>query len=149
MTLVEWSAERPDWQRDALRRIAVAGELTEADRKEIARRLRHSHGISVEGDVQCTPLAAEHLPARDQSHNSVVLLGLGPLHHVDRLADDQELRFAVNGITLVYGDNGTGKSGYSTKSIATSRETKQICRSAARRALDCARLQVTGSLEPK
>lgn len=38
----------------------------------------------------------------------------------DRLAAGQELRFGVDGITLIYGDNGSGKSGYS-------RIAKKLC----------------------
>jgi energy-coupling factor transporter ATP-binding protein EcfA2 len=37
------------------------------------------------------------------------------------LAADQRLQFSANGITVVYGDNGSGKSGYT-------RILKQICR---------------------
>jgi energy-coupling factor transporter ATP-binding protein EcfA2 len=39
-----------------------------------------------------------------------------------RLAPDQRLSFALDGITLIYGDNGSGKTGYC-------RITKKICRS--------------------
>jgi hypothetical protein len=46
--------------------------------------------------------------------------GIGPVEHVDRLAAGQELRFGVSGITLIYGDDGTGKSGYA-------RVAKKLC----------------------
>ena len=48
---------------------------------------------------------------------------MGPVRHVDRLSSDQPpLRFAINGITLVYGANASGKSGYC-------RIARQLCRS--------------------
>ena len=121
MTLLAWSEDKPDWQRDALRRIAVNGELTEADQRAIHDRLRHAHGIAVEVDVACTPLAPDHLPPDADAVAPTILCGIGPVANVDRLAPDQELRFGLNGLTLVFGDNGTGKSGYA-------RITKKMCR---------------------
>lgn len=121
MSLLAWSEERPDWLRDALRRIAVSGEVGDADKEAILDRLRHSHGIAVDGDVTCIPLAADHLPPADEAMAPTLLCGIGPLCNVDRLAQDQHLRFGLNGVTLVFGDNGTGKSGYA-------RVAKKICR---------------------
>ena len=52
-----------------------------------------------------------------------VLASLGPVRHVDRLSSDEPpLRFAVNGVTIVYGANASGKSGYC-------RIARQLCRS--------------------
>jgi hypothetical protein len=121
MSLLEWSGDRPDWQRDALRRIAQTGELSDADREAVRLRVRHAHGIQVDGDVTCTPLGAEHLPPGDAAVEPTILCGIGPLRNVDRLAPDQQLRFGMNGVTLIYGDNGTGKSGYA-------RVAKKMCR---------------------
>jgi len=36
------------------------------------------------------------------------------LTNLGRIAPDQKLSFATEGITLIYGDNGSGKSGYPT-----------------------------------
>lgn len=112
MSLLVWSEEKPDWQRDALRRIAVNGQLTEADQQAIHDRLKHAHGIAVEGDVACAPLTNDHLPSDADAVGPTILCGIGPVANVDQLAPDQELRFGLNGLTLVFGDNGTGKSGY-------------------------------------
>ena len=52
-----------------------------------------------------------------------MLASLGPVRRVDRLSSDQPpLRFATNGVTLVYGANASGKSGYC-------RIAKILCRS--------------------
>jgi hypothetical protein len=103
MSLLVWSEDRPAWQRDALRRIAVSGQIAEADRGAIHARLRHAHGIAVEGDLACTPLGADHLPPETDATDPTLLCAIGPVSNVDRLASDQQLRFGVNGITLVFG----------------------------------------------
>ncbi|MDE0293344.1 MAG: hypothetical protein OXH92_21875 [Bryobacterales bacterium] len=54
-------------------------------------------------------------PHRDRAtlEHRTVLASMGPVRLVDRLSSDQPpLRFAINGITLVYGANASGKSGY-------------------------------------
>ena len=69
------------------------------------------------------PIAEEHLNQAASNNPRTVLASLGPVRHVDRLSPDQPpLRFAVNGITLVYGANASGKSGYC-------RIARQLCRS--------------------
>jgi hypothetical protein len=120
MTLLEWSRDLPEWQRDALRRIATSETLRAEDHAAISARLKHAHGIAVNGDTACVPLAEAQLAGEAGGGEAAVLCGIGPVQHVDRLADDQELRFGVNGITLIYGDNGTGKSGYA-------RVAKKLC----------------------
>ncbi len=121
-TLLEWCADLPQWVRDALRRVATTVELGDQDRQEIDNRIRDACGIAVAGDHPCVPIDEDHLPAPAGDDEPTVLCSLGPLAHVDRLANDQQLRFAIDGITLIYGDNGTGKSGYA-------RVAKKLCQS--------------------
>jgi hypothetical protein len=120
VTLLAWSQELADWQRDALHRIALCEALSDSDRAAICARLRRAHGIAVEDETDCLLLAEADLPAAADAAEPVILCGLGPLRYVDKLADDQELRCGVNGITLNFGDNGTGKTGYS-------RVAKKLC----------------------
>ncbi|MGE0056145.1 MAG: AAA family ATPase [Hyphomicrobium sp.] len=122
VSIVEWSANRPDWVRDALRRIASSITVSAEDRQAIDNRVRQHGGLTIEGEHLCTPISDDHLPALSSNDEAVVICGLGPLQNVDRLASDQQMRFAIDGITLVYGDNGTGKSGYA-------RVAKKMCQS--------------------
>jgi energy-coupling factor transporter ATP-binding protein EcfA2 len=70
--------------------------------------------------VEIKPLAKEHVPDRDGAVAAVSLDSI--FHHkgVNALAEDQTLKFAP-GLTIVYGDNGAGKTGYI-------RILKQACR---------------------
>lgn len=120
MTLLAWSEGLADWQSDALHRIAVSERLSEEDRNAIHDRLMHSAGIVVEGGVAITPLSQADLPAQEEAAEPTILCGIGPVRHVDKLANDQELRCGVSGITLNFGDNGAGKSGYA-------RIAKKLC----------------------
>lgn len=121
--LLEWAGTRCPWQQDALRRIALQGEITEDDISELRAQIEQSAGLRAEGSPEASPLTGDHLAATADDAPATVLASLGPVENVDRLEPGQPpLRFAVNGVTLIYGANGCGKSGYC-------RIAKQLCRS--------------------
>ena len=121
--LLAWAGNRPAWQQDGLRRLALLGELTEADLSELSYQIEQTAGLHVKNVPVPVPLAPEHLSAAVSNQPKTVLASLGPVQDIDRLARNQPaLRFAVNGVTLVYGANASGKSGYC-------RIAKQLCRS--------------------
>lgn len=107
--IVEWSKERPEWQRDSLRRLMLQDVLTENDICELAELCKQSRGLS-EGHVS-VPLEKLHVPNRDSGSARTNLVSI--FHHrgVNALAEGQTLNFAPN-LTLIYGDNAAGKTGY-------------------------------------
>ncbi len=107
--LLEWSQERPSWQRDALRRLVLNGELSEDDIRSLSEICKSAHGLAEQQEV--IPLAKNHLRDQGASSDQVTLLSI--FHHrgVNALAEDQTLKFARN-LTVVYGDNAAGKTGY-------------------------------------
>jgi len=110
-----WSLKRPPWQRDALRRIVLHDMLKEADLAELDRMCRavHKADESKEPAVTPHPLSADHLPPAPGAESSVTLVSVGKLERVNRLPSDQVLKFGdFPGLTVIYGDNGSGKSGY-------------------------------------
>lgn len=123
--LITWSNQevRPDWQKDALRRLAATGELSEEDLSDLRRLVEKASELIDDEAAALTPLAAEHLSDPAAEAPRTILGAIGPVRRVDRLASDQPpIKFAKNGITLVYGANASGKSGYC-------RIAKQLCRS--------------------
>lgn len=107
--ILDWSQDRPAWQRDALRRLVVNGELAEQDTRELSEICKAAHGLA---DPQATaPLALEHVPASGPSAAQVSLLSI--FHHrgVNALAEGQTLKLSPS-LTVVYGDNAAGKTGY-------------------------------------
>jgi len=106
--ILQWSQDRPAWQRDALRRLVFNGELSEEDINALKEICKSGHGLAEQRDT--VPLAKEHVP--DQKAGEPVSL-VSIFHHrgVNALAEDQTLKFGPR-LTVVYGDNGTGKTGY-------------------------------------
>lgn len=122
--ILNWSENRPDWQRDALRRIVSHETISETDLRELDRLCRSKHGadVSIEPSVAIQPLTDAHLPPAPGAASSVTLVSVGNLQFVNRLPPNQILEFGTApGLTIVFGNNGSGKSGYA-------RVVKKACR---------------------
>lgn len=100
--LLGWASGRPTWQQDALRRLAVYGELTDDGLVELRSHIEAAQGLPVENLLEAIPLAAEHLSEAASDQPKTILASLGQVKNVDRLEPGQPaMRFAVNGVTLV------------------------------------------------
>lgn len=122
--ILSWSANRPEWQRDALRRIVEKGEIDNADIVELERisRAKLKAEAVKPAPMVAVPLSAVHLPPAPGAAQSVSLLTIGDLQNVNRLPTGANLPFGDgNGLTVVYGENGAGKSSYA-------RVIKKACR---------------------
>lgn len=115
--ILEWSqSDRvPLWQQDALRRLLQQSELTPDDITELVALCRASHELEpIEGQIvpDPDPLSEALCNQPDGGGQSIQLLKLHGVKGVNALAEDQEINFGRNGVTVIYGDNGSGKSGY-------------------------------------
>lgn len=119
-TILEWSQDRPLWQRDALRRIIAHGNVTQDDVAELVELCKIDHGASP-NKLIAIPLAKTHLPATPSECAALSLLSIANVSGANNLAAEQTLTFEPKGITIIYGDNGAGKSGYA-------RILKRACR---------------------
>lgn len=119
--ILSWSESRPEWQRDALRRIVLDGYPDAGAMDEVLSLCKKEHGEETVTAV-AAPLTADHLPVDPGAGESVSLASISNVVGVNQLAGEQTLEFEVGGLTIVYGQNGTGKSGYT-------RILKNACRS--------------------
>ena len=111
--ILKWSADLPGWQRDALRRLCGQTKLELVDITALVAVCK--------GENPTAPLDASHIPDPAASHAVVSLGALHGLSNVNALASGERLSFGKTGLTVIYGDNGAGKSGYA-------RVLKQLCR---------------------
>lgn len=111
--ILEWSRGCPDWQRDALRRLCNNDRLGSDDLAELL--------LICKGAANGTPLTVDHIRDPAAAGVEVTLAKLHNLKHVNALQSGEILTFQKTGLTVIYGDNGAGKSGYA-------RILKQACR---------------------
>lgn len=126
--LLEWStASLLPWQQDALRRVVQADFLSKRDTEEVASiaytavmnpRRSALHLVAEQPEtpqeeaLDATPLGTAHLPARYAHEPAVRLSSVRHISGVNRLKQDAEIPFSPEGLTVVYGGNGVGKSGF-------------------------------------
>lgn len=119
--ILEWSRELPPWQSDAIRRIFEQGSLAATDIEQLTTLAKVHCGLEDPTGHVVRPLSQAQSPATSDDGHQVRLLKIRGLRHVNAIAEGQELRFAPEGLTVIYGDNGAGKSAYS-------RVLKRACR---------------------
>lgn len=103
--LLIWAKDRPAWQRDALRRLVQNGSLDNADIDALL-------SICLDPTSPHEPLSDIHVSAQTAEGEPISLLRIEEPTGVNALAPKQTLEFAKDGLTIIYGDNGSGKSGY-------------------------------------
>lgn len=118
--IYEWSLTRPLWQRDALRRIVSRGALGDPDIAELVLLCKRDNGDDTV-TLTSVPLEKRDLPANPGAAASLSLKSVSDVLGVNQLAASQTLEFEPTGLTIIYGDNGAGKSGYA-------RLLKRACR---------------------
>jgi len=105
--VLDWIATRPWWQQCALARIASGEKIDENEYEEIAKSMFAEPPVAPDGGWLASVTAPQN--ANDEPVRIISVKGVA---NVNQLAENQELTFAPDGLTVVYGNNGSGKSGY-------------------------------------
>jgi len=126
--LIPWSKDCPAWQRDALRRLCAKATLDDSDLDELTALCKNM-------GKGAAPLAPEHVPDPAATTTVVNLRAIHGSKNVNALKPGERLTFAKTGLTVVYGDNGSGKSGYA-------RILRQVCRARIDRKNDTIRTNI-------
>ena len=129
-SIIKWAEEDLlDWQSDALRRLLLQEELTPEDREEILKMIKEKHDIKdpEHPATKPQPLKKGDVSGAPQTAVKIILKALKDLKNVNAIPDGSSLPFAHKGLTVIYGENGSGKSGYARvlKKACNARDTKE------------------------
>lgn len=110
--IIDWVSDKPLFWRHAVRLAFIKGELTEQQyhliwliaQMEYGVIAKDAHFSSYEAPVTAVGLVSEASGVKLSSISEVINIG--------SLAPNQTLTLNTNGLNIVYGDNGTGKSTY-------------------------------------
>lgn len=104
--LASWLDARPDWQKDAVSCFCRNETLSAEDVVEIADKL-------IAGTYPtATSIGVGDIPGSTAAGHSVNLVQVADLQGVNALIEGQTLSFGSTGITIAFGNNASGKSGY-------------------------------------
>jgi energy-coupling factor transporter ATP-binding protein EcfA2 len=129
-SIIKWAEEDLlDWQSDALRRLLVQEAIGDEDKAEILLMIKEKHGIIDPEHPAPKPQALKKgdISGAPQTIVKITLKALKDLYNVNAIPDGSCLPFAHKGLTVIYGENGSGKSGYARvlKKACSARDTKE------------------------
>lgn len=119
--ILAWTESIPAWQSDAVSRLLAKQKLTPQDHEDLYALLKLEHGIPDPNNRQAKPLNSKQIPAPVATTTHIELIAIKDLCNVNAIAENQRLAINPKGMTVIYGSNGSGKSGYS-------RVLKRACR---------------------
>jgi hypothetical protein len=117
----KWSLEQEPWMQDAIARLYSKTRLDDGDYADVYAILKAQMGIPDPQERQPAKFDAGQIAAPQVAERLVQLAAIRNLRNVNALAEGQSLPIAPTGLTVIYGENGAGKSGYS-------RVLKKACR---------------------
>lgn len=129
--LLAWSEGLQPWQQDALRRVVISDSLSASETQEVANTAyrqalkAHADRLPEPGKVSAdtpgvpedeavpapVPLTSFHLPSRSASKPPVRITKARHISGVNRLRPDTSLEIKPDGLNVIFGLNGVGKSG--------------------------------------
>jgi energy-coupling factor transporter ATP-binding protein EcfA2 len=130
---LEWTKTRPEWQADLFRRaLEQNADLSAGDSwNDIRGMVRKAIGVPIEGEKPPpTPIRPDPagFSGANPEQESIVLKSMTCLSSINAIPDGTDLPFGHSGITIVYGENGSGKSSYARvlKKACKARDTEDI-----------------------
>ena len=122
--IFRWLTKRPTWQRNLFQRVVRNQAIDNSYIEQLVDLL-----VAGETVIPETPtLTIDELPQGGDTKESIAICSVGDLQGVNALLGGQTLEFSPTGMTIVYGDNGSGKSGYARllKKIVGARHHEKI-----------------------
>lgn len=113
-SIADWSKKKPVWWRHALKLTLMHGTLEQDDLNEILKIAHMEHGLLEPDDIFEESSKQLDFSGYTSEQYEVSLKSLSDIKGVGLLAENQTISFPNEGLFIIYGDNGAGKSSYSS-----------------------------------
>tara|TARA_R110001592_G_scaffold313943_1_gene589491 strand:+ start:516 stop:3101 length:2586 start_codon:yes stop_codon:yes gene_type:complete len=110
--IVGWMKDKPAWWRHSVKLSLSEGALSNKHLDEIYDVALVEHDIIVDEEISKLLEGSIDTTGLSDEINEVTLDKIDSVVNVGALAGDQTLSFSKHGMTIIYGDNGAGKSSY-------------------------------------
>lgn len=110
--IIDWVENKPQFWQVAIDRLIRNNQLSDADIFEIKEVCKVDFGLS---DIQFEEVDFQDLRSYAASainNEDIILSKVSNIENINALSQSSSLEFSSVGLTLVYGDNGAGKSSY-------------------------------------
>ncbi len=119
--LAKWSADKPIWMQLCLHKLYTQSSLSDADYTELLNIVKSEVKKEATFVEEARLFKSIDFSTQKTNTSSVQIKRIYDLNNVNALSEESSMSFHPTGLTVVYGDNGTGKSGYA-------RILKKACR---------------------
>lgn len=127
--IIAWASALPLWQQVALIKILKQDDLSDQDINDLA-------DLSIEeaSDLEALkaklkdPLKDYKHEDKDETDRAVVIEAITKTKNINAIKDDSVLGFGESGLTVIYGNNAVGKSGFTRifKAACMCRDNEQV-----------------------
>lgn len=112
--ITEWAnqSDKPGWWRFTIRKSLESGQLTPSDHEKIFQIAQMEFDLikkSPDFEASVANIEPTGFSAEEDAYN---LASISQVTNVSALSSEQNIPFTPTGITVIYGDNGVGKSSY-------------------------------------
>ena len=125
-SLTKWFSKRPQWLQIAAKRLLQQFELTDQDISDLTNLCQQD----ADGKLPKTTCSFPAPAFSKSTTGTLRLCSISDVEGVNALSPKNPLEFGKGNITIVYGNNGSGKSGYVRllKHVCGARETGTLHR---------------------
>lgn len=109
----KWAQTQPTWQQHAIALLYEKADLSEDDFEHDYALLKKESGIPDPKHRTHRTLTSEQIASPQTGRTEIKLTAIRYLRGVNALAPGKTLPLSSSGLTVIYGDNDVGKSGYS------------------------------------
>lgn len=113
--IIAWAQDLEAWEADLIRRLLIDNTLAVGLSEVSANLAAHFKIHEPNGSICIKPLMAEERarPTQEFSDEKFSICSIHSVSNINALNSTSRLDFGHDGITIIYGENGSGKSGYS------------------------------------
>jgi len=105
--IISWLHGRPDWQQEGVARNLANWELLDSDLEELTTLCK-----TVAGQKKSNLRIYSGFDGHDALKQTLHIVSIGDIHGIDNLRPRKPITFGEGNLVVVYGNNGSGKSGY-------------------------------------
>lgn len=112
--IIEWTLKSlSPWEGDIVRRLLENGTISQVETNEIIENASAAYAI-----IECStaqllqPTYNPQTTAKEIANEPIKLCAINAVVNINAINDNTKLPFSHEGITIIYGENGSGKSGY-------------------------------------
>ena len=110
--IIDWVENKPEFWQVAIDRLIRNNNLTDTDISELKEICKTNVGLSDFAFISVDFNALRNFASNTTSSDNITISKVHNIENINALASTNILEFSPNGLTVVYGDNGAGKSSY-------------------------------------